>query len=214
MSEIDRRATGGCSIFVKKGIPHEVLELDTELQAVDVKVSLHKTITVCNVYIPFHFNVAQSDIDNLVNQFPAPFLFIGDFNAHSDLWGCSSSNSLDKVEHLLESSNICLLNDKSPTYFHPASGSFTSIDLSVFLDFTWQVHSDQCGSGHFPIFIDIVKSMPKDNVSCWNLKKANWPTFKLQCSLDINRHNLTDSTEKFPAFLNKLNDIATKCLPK
>ena len=49
MSEV---ATGGCSIFVKKGIPHEVLELDTELQAVAVKVSLHKTITVCNVYIP------------------------------------------------------------------------------------------------------------------------------------------------------------------
>ena len=33
------------------------------------------------------------------------------------------------MEHLLESSNICLLNDKSPTYFHPALGSFTSIDL-------------------------------------------------------------------------------------
>ena len=103
MSEVDGRATGDCSIFVKKGIPHEVLELDTELQAVAVKVSLHKTITVCNVYIPPCFNVAQSDIDNLVNQLPAPFLFIGDFNAHSDLWGCSPTNSLDyKVEHLLE----------------------------------------------------------------------------------------------------------------
>ena len=54
MSEVDGRATGGCSIFVKKGIPHEVLELDTELQAVAVKVSLHKTITVCNVYIFHH----------------------------------------------------------------------------------------------------------------------------------------------------------------
>ena len=89
MSEVDGRATGGCSIFVKKGIPHEVLELDTELQAVAVKVSLHKTITVCNVYIPPCFNVAQSDLDKLVNQLSAPFLFIGDFNAHSDLWGCS-----------------------------------------------------------------------------------------------------------------------------
>ena len=106
MSEVDGRATGGCSIFVKKGIPHGVLELDTELQAVAVKVSLYKTITVCNVYIPPRFNVAQSDIDNLVNHLPAPFLFIGDFNAHSDLGGCSSSNSLGyKVEHLLESSS-------------------------------------------------------------------------------------------------------------
>ena len=189
------------------------------MQAVAVKASLHKTITVCNVHIPPHFNVAQNDLDNLVNQLPAPFLFIGDFNAHSDLWGCPSSNSLgNKVEHL-ESSNICLLNDKLPTYFHLASGSFTSIDLSlcsasVFLDFTWQVHSDQCSSDHFPILIDIVKSMPKNNVPRWNLKKADWLKFKLQCSLDINRQDFTVSTEKFPAFLNKLNDIATKCVPK
>ena len=27
--------------------------------------------------------------------------------------------------------------------------------------------------------------MPKDNVPRWNLKKADWPKFKLQCSLDI-----------------------------
>ena len=89
-----------------------------------------------------------------------------------------------------------MLNDKSPTYFHLATGSFTSIDLclcsaSVFLDFTWQVYSDQCASDHFPILIDIVKSMPKDNVPRWNLKKADWPKFKLQCSLDINRHSFT-----------------------
>ena len=83
VSEVDGRATGGCSIFVKKGILDEVLELDTELQAVAVKVSLHKTITVCNVYIPPRFNVAQSDLDNLVNHLPAPFLFIGDFDETS-----------------------------------------------------------------------------------------------------------------------------------
>ena len=123
------------------------------------------------------------------------------------------------MEHLLESSDICLLNDKSPTYFHPASASFTSIDLSlcsasVFLDLTWQVHSDQCGSDHFPILIDIVNSMHDDYVPCWNLKKAYWPKFKLQCSLDINRHNFTDSKERFPACLNKLNDIATKYVAK
>ena len=136
----------------------KVLKLDTELQAVAVKVSLHKTITVCIVYIPPYFNIAPSDLGNLVNQLPAPFLFIGEFYAHSNLWGCSSCNSLgNKVEHLLESSNICLLNDKLPTYFHPVTDSFTSIDLSLYsplvlvqlFDFTRQVHSDQCGSDHF-----------------------------------------------------------------
>ena len=48
MSEVDGRATEGCSIFVNKDIPHKVLGLDIELQALAVKLSLHKTITVCN----------------------------------------------------------------------------------------------------------------------------------------------------------------------
>ena len=56
--------------------------------------------------------------------------------------------------------------------------------------------------------------MPKDNVPCWNLKRAHWPKFKLQRSLDINRHSFTNITEKFPTFLNKLKGIATKCVPK
>ena len=50
------------------------------------------------------------------------------------------------------------------------------------------------------ILIDIVKSMPKDNVPHWYCKKADCPKFKLQCFLDINRHSFTDSTEKFPSF--------------
>ena len=32
--------------------------------------------------------------------------------------------------------------------------------------------------------------------------------------MDINRHYFTDITEKFPAFIDKLNDIAKKCVPK
>ena len=60
-----------------------------------------------------------------------------------------------------------------------------------FLDFAWQGYSDQSGSDNFPIFTDIVKSMPKDNVPHWNLKKADWPKFKHQCTLDINMHSFT-----------------------
>ena len=56
--------------------------------------------------------------------------------------------------------------------------------------------------------------MAKDNVPPWNLKKDDWPKFKLQCSLYINKHSLIDSTEKIPTFLNELNEIATKCVPK
>ena len=157
VSDVNDRATGGCSLFIKNSIPHEVISLNTALQAVAVKVSLHKTFTICTIYIPPHYNLAQCDIDNLVNQLSAPYLLIGDFNAHSELWGCSSNDARGKkIEELLQSSDICLLNSRPPTYLHPASGSLTSIDLSlcsasIALDFAWCVHSDQCGSDHYPI---------------------------------------------------------------
>ena len=129
MSEADQRAMVGCSIFVTKG----VLEFDT------IKISLHRTVTACNEHIAPH-NVAQRDLDHLVNQLPAPFLFIGDFNAHNDLWGSSSSNSLgnkvgNKVENLFKPSSVCLLYDKSPTCIHPTTGSFTSRDFVLHLFF-------------------------------------------------------------------------------
>ena len=93
----------------------------------------------------------------------------------------------------------------SPTYFCPATGSFASIGLllcsaSVFLDFSWHVHSDYCGSENFLTFIDLVESMFKAHVSCWNPKKDDWPKLKIQCSLDMNRYNFTDITETFPPF--------------
>ena len=214
------RAIGGCSLLIKDTIPHDVIPLNTALQAVAVKVSLHKTFTICTIYIPPHLNLAQCDIDNLVNQLPAPYLLIGDFNAHSELWGCSSNDSRGKkIEELLQSSDVCLLNSKAPTYLHPASGSLTSIDISlcsasIALDFAWCVHSDQCGSDHYPILIDIIQPVPKDNVPRWNLKQADWAKFKLECSQSINRNTFEEHNEKFPLFLTKLNTVATECIPK
>ena len=134
---------GGCSFFIKNSIPHTSVNLDTDLQAVAVRLSLHKTFTICTIYIPPRFNLAQKHIDNLVNQLPAPFLLVGDFNAHNELWGYSSlDNSGYEVEKVLDSPDICLLNDFSATYLHPASGSMTAIDLSlcstsIFLESKW-----------------------------------------------------------------------------
>ena len=53
------------------------------------------------------------------------------------------------------------MNDKSHTYLHPATGTFSSLDLSLchpslLLDFESYVCDDQYGSDHFPIVIESV----------------------------------------------------------
>ena len=70
--------------------------------------------------------LSSTDTDRNPRQTGCPQL-VASYDTQKDTLGLfyipgptGGSNSLgNKVEHLLESSNICLLNDKSPTYFHP-----------------------------------------------------------------------------------------------
>ena len=137
------KAHGGVGLMVRNDIPQREIQLTTNLLAHAVSVTFHKTITICNVYVPPSYHLEMDDLRNLVNQLPKPFLLIGDFNAHNTLWGNQSIDAKGKiVEHIINENNICLFNDQSSTYMHPASGSQTSIDLSIcspspFMDITW-----------------------------------------------------------------------------
>ena len=66
------RAFGGSSIVVNNSIPQSQIQLNTNIQAVAVKVTLHKTIHVCSIYLPpgDRFNIA--DLEYLLAQLPRP----------------------------------------------------------------------------------------------------------------------------------------------
>jgi ribonuclease HI len=219
-TSIDGKAIGGSSILVKGGTPHEVLQLNTGLQAVAVKATLHRTITLCSVYIPPSYPLRQGELDQLIDQLPTPYLLLGDFNGHSDLWGSVKTDRKGKImESAIEKFDLCLFNDKSITYIHPATGSMSTIDLSmsspvIFMDFQWRVHDDQCGSDHFPIFIDINRPMPEERTPKWQLHKAKWSAFSDLCSASINRESFENIEDPPSSFAEILIDIASQTIPK
>ena len=51
------RPSGGASIFVKSSFPQRKIDLQTELQATAVSVTLDREITICSVYIPPSFSL-------------------------------------------------------------------------------------------------------------------------------------------------------------
>ena len=109
-------ATGGVSLHINKSVLFREIKL-TDLQAVAIRVSTKKTLTVCNVYLPPSLHVNFSDLEHLIEQLPAPFVLIGDFNAHSPLLGDVRLDSRGQmVEKLLNDHNLCLLNTGEPTY--------------------------------------------------------------------------------------------------
>lgn len=55
------------------------------------------------------------DIEHIIQQLPTPFILLGDFNAHSPIWGSIKTDARGKeIETLLEKDNIALLNDSTP----------------------------------------------------------------------------------------------------
>ncbi|GFX67731.1 RNA-directed DNA polymerase from mobile element jockey [Trichonephila clavipes] len=79
--------SGGVCIFTSFDVPSSALPLHTSLQAVAVRIHSTSLITVCCHYLPPNAVIHQHDLNNLVDQLPAPFVILGDFNGHRTLWG-------------------------------------------------------------------------------------------------------------------------------
>ena len=127
-----RRPSGGGSVLVHSSCPQREIELVTSLRAVAVSVTLDKEIAVCSVYVPPNFHLETEDLDILLEQLPSPCILVGDFNGHSVLWGCKDGNPEGSiVEDFIAKSDLCLVNDKSHTCLHPATGKFSSLDLPL-----------------------------------------------------------------------------------
>ena len=94
----DERAAGGSTLPVRDNILHIYVNLNTDLQAVAVRITLDKTITLCSVYIPPNASLSLTQLKYLVDQLPTPFIIMGDFNGHNPLWG--SKTTTDKGKNL------------------------------------------------------------------------------------------------------------------
>ena len=89
---------------------------------------------------------------------------MGDFNSHHTLWGCMNTNDKNRtIEEFITKKDLVQLNDESSTYLHPATGSYSSLDLpicspEIVPDFNWKVVDDIHGIDHFPIQVSEVET--------------------------------------------------------
>ena len=52
--DTEQRASGGVSILIRKDIFQNKININTRLQAIAISATLHKTVTICSLYIPPH----------------------------------------------------------------------------------------------------------------------------------------------------------------
>ena len=217
---VQERSTGGTTILVRQGIIHSHISLNTNLQATAVRLTLHKTFTICSLYISPSSHVTNSELNNLYEQLPHPCLLLGDFNGHHSLWGSTHTNSRGRtIEEFIDCHNLCIFNDGSNTYLHPGYGTYSAIDLSLsdptlFLDFEWSVLNDTHGSDHFPVVLKYNGKPTDSHTPRWKLNKADWILFTELCLQTIVSDKYENYEEPVEAFSRDLIEIANRSIPK
>ncbi|KAG1697716.1 RNA-directed DNA polymerase from mobile element jockey [Nymphon striatum] len=211
---------GGVCIIVNNQIPHSSVQLNSSLQAIAVRVSMHKVLTICSIYIPPSSPIIAADVEDLLHQLPAPALICGDFNGHNILWGSRVTNSRGRtIENIILNTNLCLYNDTSMTYLDLSAGTYSALDLtlchpSLLQDFTWMVDGDLHTSDHFPIHVKGNGPPIKGRPQRWKLHKADWTMFKQLCAEQLNISSLAEISDQYSEFITILHEVAEISIPK
>ena len=145
----DWKPSSGGSVLVRSSCPQRGLGLTTALQAVAVLVSLGGEVAVCSVCVPPDFRLRSRHLDSLLEQLPPPYLLLGGFGGRNVLWNCGGGSTRGEIiENFIAADDLCLVSDGSCTCLCPATGGFSSLDLSMcrpslLLDFGWSVYEDR-----------------------------------------------------------------------
>ena len=105
----DQLPCGGAFIYIKKGLYHHQVQMDSHLQAVAVQVTLRDTpVTILSVYIPSSNHLTSRDLSYLTRNIRGQILITGDFNGHSYLWGSHDIDTRGEViERFTDKHNLC-----------------------------------------------------------------------------------------------------------
>ena len=211
------RPCGGSSIIINNNIPHSEITLNTNINYIINPPRNNNS--VFSIYSP-KWRPQGIGAEQFNRTTTETLCYNGDFNSHNEIWGSKKTDKKGKViESLLNQHQLCMYNNKSNTYLHPATGTYSAIDLSIcnpslFLDYNWKVHDDTCGSDHFLILLENTTDELSKRTPSWNLGKANWDGFKTSCLTWLTPEANKNNEENILYFTNTLLNIAEEHMPK
>ncbi|GFX94816.1 putative RNA-directed DNA polymerase from transposon X-element [Trichonephila clavipes] len=130
-------SVSGCvCIFTSLDVPSSALPLHTSLQAVAVRIHSTSLITVCCLYLPPTAVIRQQDLNNLVDQLPAPFVIFCDFNEHSTLWGSVKTNPRGRQIEQRPLPNVLSHDYDASGKTFPPTYSYNRADWALFTRLT------------------------------------------------------------------------------
>ena len=73
------------TVFIRSDDSSTPVQLQSQLQAVAVKVFLGRFYTLCSLYLPPDVAIIRPHLDALVHDLSSPFLILRDFNGRHHL---------------------------------------------------------------------------------------------------------------------------------
>ncbi|KAI8116080.1 putative RNA-directed DNA polymerase from transposon X-element [Lucilia cuprina] len=201
------------------GIPHRQINITSVYQVVAIEVNLSKTFTVLSFYIPPCQDISINEISNIISSITTPLLILGDFNSWNTIWGSTNNNNRGiLMENIIERTDLCILNNGSPTHFS-THNTYSHIDLSLCsLDLlplaSWDVLNDLHGSDHFPIKLILKLSeeiFRPVKAKKFLLHKADWYNFSNSADKEIASRQITQSSNQCAATVTKCILSAANC---
>ena len=125
----------GTAIYIHQKVFYDKIQVNSdEFQISAIRLQLeNQKIILCNIYNQPNKNYDLRHLHIILDHFNEPILILGDFNAHSPIWDCNcirSDIAGTYIEQLMDSNNLCCLNDnESNTYFSKTHGTMSSVHL-------------------------------------------------------------------------------------
>ena len=213
----NNRQHGGVAMYIHGDVPYQELSLDTPIQAVAATVQLRVKVTICNIYIPPTTNtLTPNNIKTLYDQLPKPCILLGDFNAHSQRWGCNTTNQRGRtIEQLIDQTNLVMLNNGAPT--RPNRINDSAIDLTmcsanISQYFEWNTTPSVLDSDHYPIAIT-TNSETIDATPIRLMKKANWTTYTNSAAWNDITPTHENNANMLTELYNRINEACEEAIP-
>ena len=187
----------GVLIYIKKGLYHKVVQIDSHLQEIAVQVILGDTpITLLSVYISGNNHLTTRDVSNLIRNIRGQILITRDINEHNYMWG---SLDVDTQGEIIE-----WFTDKTQSVYsqwrnpHLSETSSPACEQASVSDRSDHLHSKTCfekrvgGPARYPWHWPLSHTdfngtiSGRDTTKLWSFplfffSNANWEQFHDMC---------------------------------
>ena len=79
-----RHTSGGVVTLIRSTIHSEEITISSNYEVIFTKIKIN--LYICNLYVSNSQQLNESELTQLTNQLPKPFIILGNLNSHNTFW--------------------------------------------------------------------------------------------------------------------------------